>query len=90
MKEFTKDEIVALKQLAQERIEHNMIICGNKIGPKPNVFPKGYKGPRSFAEAMNRCGRKRTIEEINADEKNIQDFLESMQHILNKLKKLPR
>lgn len=43
-KVFTKNEIKALKELAQEHIR--------VTNPKPNVFPKGYTGPRSFAEAM--------------------------------------
>ncbi len=44
---FTKDEIVALKELAEEHIRFNLTNVG------PNVFPKGYTGPRSFAEAMS-------------------------------------
>jgi len=51
-KEFTKDEIVALKELAEEQINHNLMSRGQKTNKKPNVFPKGYTGPRSFAEAM--------------------------------------
>lgn len=51
--DFTKDEIVALKELAKESMEHNLRIHGVKhYIPKPNIFPKGYTGPRSFAEAM--------------------------------------
>lgn len=53
-KVFTKDEIVALKELAQEHIRINEIWYGEKTKPKPNIFPKGYTGPRSFAEAMAR------------------------------------
>ncbi len=53
-KEFTKDEIIALKQLAKEHMEDNLRIHGEKhYVHKPNVFPKDYKGPRSFAEAMS-------------------------------------
>lgn len=53
-KQFTKDEIVALKELAAEHIWFNEINHGEKTNPKPNVFPKGYTGPRTFAEAMAR------------------------------------
>ncbi len=49
---FTGEEIVALKELAEEHIMINEITHGEKTNPKPNVFPKGYIGPRSFAEAM--------------------------------------
>ena len=52
-KEFTNDEIIALKELAQEHIRFNEINHGEKTNPKPNVFPPGYTGPRSFAEAMS-------------------------------------
>lgn len=53
MKEqFTKDEIIALKELAQEHIQFNLINHDKKTNSKPNVFPKGYTGPRSYAEAM--------------------------------------
>lgn len=52
MKEFTKDEIIALKELAEEHIRLNEISHGAKTNPRPNKFPKGYTGPRSFAEAM--------------------------------------
>ncbi len=52
--EFTKDEIIALKELAEEHIFLNVIHHGEKTNPKPNVFPKGYTGPRSFAEAIAR------------------------------------
>ncbi len=52
MKEFTKDEIIALKELAKQHMRMNEIHYGQKTNPKPNVFPKGYTGPRSFAEAM--------------------------------------
>jgi len=52
-KEFTKDEIKILKIMAQETMRFNEIYCDHKFGPKPNVFPKGYTGPRSFAEAMS-------------------------------------
>ena len=51
---FTKDEIVALKELAKEHMRSNEITHGEKTNPKPNVFPEGYTGPRSFAEAMAR------------------------------------
>ncbi len=50
--EFTKEEIIALKELAEEHMNINEIHHGEKTNPKPNVFPKGYTGPRSFAEAM--------------------------------------
>ena len=54
MKEiFTKDEVIALKELAEDHIRFNEINHDEKTNPKPNVFPKGYTGPRSFAEAMN-------------------------------------
>ena len=46
---FTKDEIKALKEVAQEHMRNNLIMDSG-----PNVFPKGYTGPRSFAEAMAR------------------------------------
>lgn len=50
---FTEDEIVALKELAKQHMRMNEIIHGEKHHtPKPNVFPEGYIGPRSFAEAM--------------------------------------
>lgn len=49
---FTGDEIVALKEMAQEHIEFNLIHNNEKTNIKPNVFPKDYTGPRSFAEAM--------------------------------------
>ena len=52
MKEFTKDEIKALQELAKEHIRMNEIHYGTKTNPKPNVFPEGYTGSRSFAEAM--------------------------------------
>ena len=52
--EFTKDEVVALKEMAEEHIQHNLRTNGTKIKPGPNKFPKGYKGPRTFAEAMAR------------------------------------
>ncbi len=52
---FTKDEIIALKRLAKEDMEDNERMHGEKhYVHKPNVFPKGYKGPRSYAEAMAR------------------------------------
>ena len=51
---FTKDEIVALKELAEEHIRSNEITHGEKTNIEPNVFPKGYTGPRSYAEAMSR------------------------------------
>ncbi len=51
-KEFTKDEIIALKELAEEHMFLNKIHHGEKTNAKLNVFPKGYTGPRSFAEAM--------------------------------------
>ena len=51
---FTKDEIIALKDLAKEHMESNLRMHGVKhYVPKPNVFPKGYKGPRSYAEAVS-------------------------------------
>ncbi len=53
-KAFTKDEIRALKELAEEHIRMNEIWHGEKTNVKANVFPKGYTGPRSFAEAMAR------------------------------------
>ncbi len=52
--EFTKDEIVALKEMAEEHINHNLCFNGEKTNPGPNIFPEGYDGPRSFAEAMAR------------------------------------
>lgn len=52
---FTKDEIIALKELAEEHIRMNEITHGEKTNLKPNVLPKDYEGPRSYAEAM--CGR---------------------------------
>ena len=53
--ELTKDEIIALKEITKDHIFHNEITHGEKTNPKPNVFPEGYEGPRSFAEAM--CGK---------------------------------
>lgn len=50
--EFTEDELIALKELAEQHMRMNEIFHGEKTNPKPNVFPKGYTGPRSFAEAM--------------------------------------
>ena len=50
---FTKDEIIALNELAKDHIKFNEITHGEKTNPKPNKFPKGYRGPRSFAEAMS-------------------------------------
>ena len=55
---FTKDEIIALKELAEEHIRMNEIHHGKKTNIKPKVFPKGYTGPRSWAEAMARGGRR--------------------------------
>ncbi len=53
MKEkFTEDELIVLKELAEQHIRMNEIHYGEKTNPKPNKFPKGYTGPRSFAEAM--------------------------------------
>ncbi len=52
--EFTKDEIIALKELAEEQIDTNLRFNSEKTNPKPNVFPEGYTGPRSFAGAMAR------------------------------------
>ena len=52
--EFTKDEIVALKEVAEEHIDNNLRFDGKKTNPGLNIFPEGYTGPRSFAEAMAR------------------------------------
>ena len=49
---FTKKEITALKEIAEEHMRLNRIRHGYNTNVKPNKFPKGYKGPRSFAEAM--------------------------------------
>lgn len=48
-RDFTDEEKEALIKLAKGHITMN------EIFPKetPNVFPKGYTGPRSFAEAMS-------------------------------------
>ena len=54
IKEFTKDEINALKEIAEEHMDHNLMMHGEKTNPGPNIFPEGYTGPRSFAEAMAR------------------------------------
>jgi len=51
--QFTKDEVIALKELAEEHIRMNEIFHNKKTNPKPNRFPKGYTGPMSFAEAMS-------------------------------------
>ncbi len=55
MNNFTKDEIIALKDLAKEHMEDNLRMFGEKhYVHKPNIFPKGYTGPRSYAEAVHR------------------------------------
>ena len=52
-RDFTDDEKEALIELAEEHMRSNEIMHGEKHhNPKPNVFPEGYTGPRSFAEAM--------------------------------------
>ena len=38
-------------QILKVKMEYE-INNGEKTNPKPNIFPKGYEGPRSFAEAM--------------------------------------
>jgi len=54
MNTFTKDEIIALKEVAEEHIRMNEINHGQKTNwNEPNVFPEDYVGPRSFAEAMS-------------------------------------
>lgn len=51
---FTKDEIIALKELAEEHIRMNQINHGQKTNwNKPNIFPKDYVGPKSYAAAVS-------------------------------------
>lgn len=50
---FTEEEIKVLKEIAQDHIHHNLCFTGEKTNPKPNIFPKDYVGPRSYAEAIS-------------------------------------